>query len=629
MDFRNNFITKIEKWATIFFFSASVFVMSLLMQALILTWLSQFKIVYLLFSILISSIISIIFSYFVKKDINVLPRLSIYVLIVILLVCLVGIFFPHETFGGRDEGSYSNMAVMLSKNNNLLFPSYLRSIIGNQIGEDTQKVVTITTPAYYVWLAIQNVLFGLQWMLRSNIILVSLGLCSLFLVSFLLSNKKSLGFITVVLYASTMPFLWFFRETMSENLAFFLLWTSIAFLFIFFKTKRWIYLIALMLGTWLFSFTRLEGALIQFTTFIVFSTILLITKIFPLGKKLLIISIYFAVICSYLLISNPFSNNSNLGANITHVSTLLKKSISPNLITQAGTKNNGTISKNIKLEDRFPIFIIQMLAKYNLVLILFLIFLIIPLIVFDKKMDKNNKIYFIGLLIILSPEFYKFINPSVSLDQPWLYRRYIYALLPMGYLSFSILFNKLMSRKLLIFFTTIFFMINIILSSKIIFLKNNWSITEKIEKLTKNISPKGAFVIVKEWSILNNYYFNSYLIYHRGIRTLVRYMIDDKIWSPEEKKYNGVSYNKLFLLSDKETESFKDFKLLKIDNVEVEYKQIEPNCKQSHVINQLESSVSNMIYLPYQDVISYCSKTDNDILDVKKKIFLYELMNKK
>lgn len=628
MDFRNNFIIKIEKWATIFFFSASIFVVSLLMQALILAWLSQFKIIYLLFSIFISSIISIIFSYFTKKDINVLPRLSIYVLMIILLICLIGIFFPHETFGGRDEGSYSNIAVMLSKNNNLLFPSYLRTVIENQIGEDTQKVVTITTPAYYVWLAIQNVLFGLQWMLRSNIILVSLGLCSLFLVSFLLSNKKSLGFITIILYTSSMPFLWFFRETMSENLAFFLLWTSIAFLFIFFKTKRLIYLIALMLGTWIFSFTRLEGVLIQFTIFLVFSTILLITKIFPLKKKLLIILIYFIVIISFVLISNPFSNNSNLRANITHVSTLLKKSISPNLITQTQTQNNGTISKNITLQDRFPIFFILMLAKYNLVLILFSIFLISPLIVFDKKISRDNKIYFIGLLIILSPEFYKFINLSVSLDQPWLYRRYVYALLPMGYLSFSILFNKLMSRKLLIFFIAIFFIINIVLSSKIITLKNNWSMTEKIEKLTKNIS-LNDFVILKEWTILNNYYPNAYLIYHKEIRTLFRYLIDDRLWLPREKKYNGVLYNKLFLLSDKDPDSFKDFKLLKIDSVEIEYKQLEPNCKQSFVINQLESKVSNMIYLPFQYVVSFCSKTDNDILEVKKEIFLYELINKK
>ena len=424
-----------------------------------------------------------------------------------------------------------------------------------------------------------------------------------------------------------MPFLWFFRETMSENLAFFLLWTSIAFLLIFFKTKRWIYLIALMLGAWVFSFTRLEGALIQFTTFIVFSTILLITKIFPLKKKLLIILIYFIVIVSFVLISNPFGNNSNLRANITHVSTLLKKSISPNLITQTGIKNNKNISKNIKLEDRFPIFIILMLTKYNLVLILFLIFLIIPLITFDKKMDKNNKIYLIRLLIILSPEFYKFINPSVSLDQPWLYRRYVYALLPLGYLSFSILFNKLMSRKFLIFFTAIFFIINIILSSKIIKLKNNWSMTEKIERLTKNISPKD-FVIVENYNILDNYYPNSYITYQKQTRILFNEVIIKEKWSPKENKYMGFSYNKLFLLSDKEINNYKDFKLLKINSVDVKYKQLEPNCKLNLLKIETDPKNDSLISLPYSYVISYCNKTDNNILEVKKKIFLYELINK-
>ncbi len=628
MNFENNFIKSIEKWVTIFFFSASVFVIFLLVQGLILAWLNQFKILYLLFSTLISSILSITFFYFTKKDINFLPRISIQVIVIIILICSIGILFPHETFGGRDEGSYSNIAVMLSKNNNLLFPQHIRSVIINYIGEDVQKVVTVTTPAYYVWLAIQNVLLGLQWMLRSNVVLISLGLCSLFLVALSIS-KKSLGFITVVLYVSSMPFLWFFRETMSENLAFFLLWTSIAFLFIFFKTKRWTYLIGLILGTWLFSFTRLEGVLIQFTTFLVFSTALLITEIFSLKKKLLIILVYFIVISSFLLISNPFGKGSNLSVNIVHVSTLLKRSIPTNLITETKTENKNTNSKNITLEKRFTIFFILMLTKYNLVLILFSIFLIMPQIFFDKKISKTNKVYFVCLLLILSPEFYKFINLSVTLEQPWLYRRYVYALLPMGYLSFSILFNKLVSRKLLTLFVAILFIINIVLSSKIITLKNNWSITEKIEKLTKNIAPKDDFIVIKDWTILNNYYPISYLTYHKAIRGLVRDMINPRVWLPKEKKFKGIPYNRLFLLSDKEPDSFKDFKLLKIDNAEIEYKQLEPNCKQNFVVGQLESKVSNMIYLPYQDVISYCSKIDNDILDIKKKIFLYELINKK
>jgi len=628
MDIGNNLIKHIEKWGTLFFFSASVFVMFLLLQGLILSWLSQFKIIYLLLSVLISFTLGIIFFHLVKKDINRLPRLSVSVLTIIILICLIGILFPHETFGGRDEGSYSNIAVMLSKNNNLLFSLNIRSAIGNYLGLDTQNIVAVATPAYYVWLAIQNVFFGLQWMLRSNIILVALGLCSLYFVSSLFT-KKSLSFIVVILYASCIPFLWFFRETMSENLAFFLLWTSIVFLFTFHKTKRDIYLIGLMLATWLFSFTRLEGFLIQITTFFVFTFILLITKKFSLKRNLIIILVYFIVISSSLLIQKPFNSNSFLRTNFHNVGFLVKRSFSVVRVNENTKQRNETIPKKIKFVDRIPFFSIQMLAKYNLVIVLFSIFLILPLIVIDKKIDKINKIYIIGLFIILLPEFYKFFDPSVTMEQPWMYRRYLYALLPVGYLCFTVLLSRLMSRKFMIFFTVLLFLLNIFLSRNIIFFKNNWSITEQLNKIIKTISPSDDFVVVKEWTILDNYYPTTYLIYHKGMRALVRYMIDEKAWLPEEKKYKGFPYKNLFLLSDKEPDNYKNFKLIKIDSIDVKYKQLQPNCILSSLNSELGLLSTNFYLLPYSDAVTYCSKTDNEILDVEKKIYLYELTNKK
>jgi len=426
-----------------------------------------------------------------------------------------------------------------------------------------------------------------------------------------------------------MPFLWFFRETMTENIAFFFLWTSIAFLFTFFRTKRNIYLVGLILGMWLFSFTRLEGLLIQVTTFLVFSSILLFTKAFPLKRKLLTLLVYFVIIVSSLLASKSFANNSYLNSTIPNVEFLLKRSIPSVKISENVKKYNDVIPKEIRLTDRMTAFAINMLAKYNLVIVLFSIFLIIPLIAIDKKMGKNNKIYLIGLLFILSPEFYKFIDPSVTMEQPWMYRRYLYALLPMGYLCFTILLSKRMSRKFMLFLTAVLFIVNILLSRKILFIKNNWSMSEQLDEVIKNISPKEDFVIIKEWTILNNYYPTTYLTYFKDIRAVVRHQIVNGTWLPETKKFKGVPYNKLFLLSDKEAESFEDFKLSIIDNVVIKYKQLEPNCILPILNSDLGLSGANLYSLPYQDSIAFCSKTDNDILDVEKKIYLYELTNKK
>lgn len=613
---KNSIIEKIEKWATIFFFCASVFVMILLAQALILTWLGKFEIPYLLPSVFTSLILTIFFFFFVKKDINTLPRLSIYVLIIVLLVSLIGILFPHDTSGGRDEGGYSGIAVMLSKNNNnFLMPSNLFGaplILNDQL---KPTVASVSTPSYMVWLAIHNIFFGFQWLLRGNIPLTILSLCSLYLVSSLFT-KKSISLIVVALFSSSLPFLWFMRETMSENLSLFLLWTSMVFFFVFFRTKRNVYLVGLILGMWLFSFTRLEGILIQLTTFLVFSSILLITRTFPLRRKLLTILIYFVIIVSTSLTSKSFAHNSYLNTTIPIVEHVIKQSISKPYAEP--------IRKEIVLADRIPVFAIQMLAKYNLVLILFSILLIVPLLFLDKKRTKEEKIFIIGLLIIISPEYYKFIDPSVTLEQPWMYRRYLYALLPMGYLCFSILTYKLLGQKLWTVLLGVFIIINIFLSSKIITLKNNWGVKEQMEKLTKNIS-SDDFVIVKNWTVLNDYFPMSFLTYHKEAGTLVREMIVKEEWLPQEHKYKGIPYNKLFFLSDNEDDIFKGFKLLKINSVEVDYKQLKPNCVLYLLNNELGLNIRDYYYLPYSNVTSHCNKTDNEISEIRKKIFLYEM----
>lgn len=625
MDIGNNFIKRVEQWATVFFFSASMFVMFLLMQALILTWLGQFKILYLLLSILISSILTTVFIYFVKKDINRFARLNIPVLIIILLICLIGIFSPHDSLGGADEGAYSGLAIILSRYNSISVPSYLFHAPLAYGSPEQNVIFNSTSPLYVVWLAAQKILFGTGWMLRSNVILVFLGLCSLFLVSSLIT-KKSLAFITVLLYSTCMPFLWFSRETMTENMVFFLLWTSIAFLLTFFRTKRNIYLVGLILGMWLFSFTRPEGILIQLTAFLVFSSILLTTKAFSLRRKLLIILIYFVIIASTVLTSKSFANNSYLSKAIADVEYLSKRSFPSIQLIKNIKDHSDVVGKQIKLADRMPVFVMQMLAKYNLTLILFSIPLILPLILLDKKMAKKSKIYLIGLLIILSPEFYKFLNPVATLTQPWMYRRYFYALLPMGYLCFLILLNKLMNRKLLLFLFSVFLIINILLSSKIIMLKNNWGVTEKIEKLTQNISPKD-FIIIDGRRVAGYYYPTSFLAYHKLIRNLYTDWIEVGDWSPKEKKYQGIPYSKLFLLSDIEDKKYKDFKLEKIDSAEIESRQLQPNCQLNELRNELKLKSTDQEQLPYLDVIKYCSKTDNEIIDLKKKIFLYELIN--
>lgn len=594
---------------------------------MILMWLGQFEITYVSISIFISLIISGLFSIFLRKDINIIPRISIWVVVIISLVCLIGLLFPHETFGGRDEGQYPGYAVMLAKNGNLQIPDYLRTTIGDYMGFNTQTRISYETPVYIVWLGIQSLLFGTQWMLRSNVVLVGLGLGFLFLTSSFIT-KKSLSLITILLFTTCLPFLWFFRETMTENMAFFLLWTSIVFLFTMIRTGRSLYLIGLILGMWLFSLTRLEGVLIQLTTLLVI-LFMVVIKVISLKKVWLMILVYLLVIGSSIFISNPFNQNSLFRKVAVHVYSLIQHTISPTVGIQQfnfdNIINTTIVASSIILKDRIPHFVVQMLTKYNLALILLSIFLIMPSL-FTNRKKINKNIYLIGLIIIISPEFYKFIDPSVTMEQPWMYRRYIYALLPMGYLCFTMYFKKIVNIKLFLLLCFFLLTVNIILSAKIITLKNNWDITSKVENITSDISPKSDFVIIRDWEILHNYFPTTYLTYFKEARALVRDQIAEESWSPKEKKYMNFTYDKLYLLSSKKLDKYENFRLVERKVIDLEYNQLEPNCKLNLLKSKINFSYIDLTYLPYQEVISFCSQVDNRIIETKNKLILYELI---
>lgn len=605
-----------QKKLTLFFLTANIFVALLLAQAVILTFVNQFKLPLILFAAAISLILSkVLFSRF-KRDIKFFPSLTRPAMLIIFLVLLILIFFPHDTFGGRDESVYSNLAVSSADYGSLQLPSYL-----NHLHNDYVERMRTMLPGYTIWLAIQKILFGNHWLLRSNLVLVVLGLGSLFLTASLLGGKTA-GLITITLYSFSMPFLWFSRETMTENLSFFLLWSLILSLLIFLKTRRLIYLFGLLISSWLFALTRMEAFFMQFSLVLVLLLIVLIVKKVPRKKISFIVLIYLFLIGLNFLFLNRvyyqvyFKYFENI---IPGIKYHVEKDVVP-----LPTRILANQTKEIKLVDKMPMFFAQMLAKYNLVLVLFSIFLLIPLFI-GKKISINNKIYLISLLVLISPEFFKFINPRVTLDQPWLYRRYVYALLPFGYMCLAMFLNQFRKRKFLIIAFSGLFVINLILAKDIIFLKNNWLIIDKMEEITENVSEKD-FVIIRNWT-LGYYYPGSYLIIQKRIRSTFTSQINSSQFIPQKKFFNGVPYEKVFLLSNEKNEKYLNFKVTEIKQVNLKYQQLQPSCKLYLLGEQLDAyNIYDYDFLPYAEVINYCRRPGNEIIKYDEKLYLYELI---
>ena len=114
-----------QKKITQFLLTANLFVMLLFSQAVVLALVNQFKLPLVIFSVIISLVLSRIFFSFFKRDIKLFPNFTVPAILIIFLVSFILIFFPHDTFGGRDEATYSNLAVSLANSGSLELPSYL------------------------------------------------------------------------------------------------------------------------------------------------------------------------------------------------------------------------------------------------------------------------------------------------------------------------------------------------------------------------------------------------------------------------------------------------------------------------------------------------------------------------
>ena len=628
----------LEKWATRFLLLASIFISVLLVEATVLALVNQFKTVFIYFSLIPAFIIAMLFSIPLKRDVKLLPDATLPIILILFLISLILIFFPHDTFGGRDEAVYANLASHLVDNSSLKLPLYLNNLPDNFV----EKVRT-WHQEYPIWLGTQEILFGTGWMLRSNVIIIILGLFSFFLVSSYLGGKKN-GLISTILFSSSMPFLWFSRETMSENLSFFLLWSIILFLLLSLKTKNHIYLIPVFIYSWLFGLTRFEGFLLQFVLLFVLFSLLFLKKI-NFEKILVIISIGILVLVTNIYIANDIFLPSFLKNDVPQVSESIKRDISSLISTKLVGNNNYPFfsAKSESLSHKYPFFIFQMLAKYNLILIILSIFLITAqFLIRFKKLEKSKKFFFI-ILILLLPEFYKLISPNVTLDQPWLYRRYMYALLPFGYICFLILLDNFINKKL--FFTLLgsLIMINIVLSSPILFLKNNWLLVDKLNEITKDIS-RDDFIIVDK-SPLVYYSPGSFLMINKGIRSAASSILWTRDFAPEKKLFSGLAYNKIFLLSANDQAIYpsfeivsrktlgipiySSFEIVSRKSVDVEYTQLIPSCQLFLLGSEIGSvNLYNIGILPFSSVEKYCSQPKNEIVEHKDKLYLYELTYK-
>lgn len=343
--------------------------------------------------------------------------------LIVLTVSLLAIFvFSHFTtptiFSGRDQGSLSGAAIYLSQNHRLDFSFEAEKsffdIYGtgkalnfpgfNYLSDGSLK--TSFPLGYVSWLAIFYSLFGLNGFIVAN------GLTFLiFILSFYLMARiflKSGSAVTLILLILTsFVFSWFFKFTLSENLALGFLWFSIYEFILFLKNEERFFLVAAFLSMGLLTFARIEA--------LAFFFMMIVALFFKYKNWKKILS---AVGWKTISVAGGI-------ATIYLISLWINKEFFV-ILAKAVLKPFFEIGSDLpKTRDAFSFFYVSHIfivyALFN--------FLILGIagIIYAFRQKKWELL--VPFLIVLPTFVYLFL-PNISADSPWMLRRFLFAVIP-------------------------------------------------------------------------------------------------------------------------------------------------------------------------------------------------------
>ena len=456
------------------------------------------------------------------------------VIIISLITSLTACYFAAPTvFGGRDQGAIAIAAINLTKFKSFtfstpvskdLFQKYGSGKALNFPGFDYTKDGRLASrfpKAYIVYLAGCYSLFGLKGIQFVNFVPLFLffTLFWLTLRQFFPEKISFLGFLTATTF---FPFLWFAKYTLTEIFMLFLVWTGIYFLLKFqgstLKSEKvepfYLYISLAVFG--LSALARIEG--------IVFYLLAVIYSLFLLSSRAQSRDLR-ALANSKPLPANADSSTrsdatSELSRNdkmktlliiFTLFLLILYGSLnfpafldSAKNIVKAFLPNS---TKNSALSINLYSHLFTLFLNYG-----FLIYVVLGMagiILLAKKIRNNwTKPEFL-IISILFPSYFYFISPMISLDDPWLFRRFVFSVFP-SLIFYSIYFlNRYNKNKILI--NAIFAALiisNLLITSQYVTYSENKNLLPQVESLSKKFGDNDLILIDRlasgsGWSLIS------------------------------------------------------------------------------------------------------------------------------
>jgi len=371
-----------------------------------------------------------LWAYFSQKIVFKFDKEKTVVFSIIFLVSLIFLSFSVPTiFSGRDQGSLSEASIRLVQNHQLEFSTPASQEFFKIYGDgkalnfpgfdylQNGNLITHFPVGYIAWLGVFFSIFGYSGLMLANLVSFIIFAYSFYLLLKLFCQKRSSLYFGLAIFLSSFVFYLFFKFTLSENLAWMLVWFAIWKFSLFWKKGEEVDLFLAILTMGIFLTVRIEA---------VFFLLMMLAMLFWKRKKVFEKKLnYFlsGIFLFYVLVI--FANqNFYLGVAKALIKPFLETGKSVNVFTWW--------SQEKYLSDIFSLY--GMLA--------ILAFGILGILYFRKK--KMHE-FFLPLIVVLPSLFY-LIAPNISFDHPWMLRRFAFSVYPI-FLFLTIVFLDILFKK--------------------------------------------------------------------------------------------------------------------------------------------------------------------------------------
>lgn len=492
---------------------------------------------------------------FNKYALKINPRFFLIFFISLISVFVFAYYTVPTIFSGRDQGALSEAAIQLSKNHRLTFSFPAEKEFFKIYGPGKAlnfpgfnytpkgELMTQFPLGYVSWLAIFYSLIGLNGFIVANSITFLIFIFSFYLLArYYLRPSSAISALLLVL--TSFVFSWFFKFTLSENLALMLTWFGLYEFVLFTRNKERFYLLASLASFSILVFTRIEA--LGFLA-VIMAILLIKYKDWKylffviIGKKLLLLLGGFLMLYFF-----------NLVIDTQSYLMILKNIFGPFISLSKGLADYSDETSISLLET--TLYSIKILFSYAL-----FNFIFFGLIGFFYLLHQKNLKVLIPFLIIL-PTFAYIIHPSISSDHPWMLRRFVFSIIPISILYAVWLLDWFFRKRIYFYlFTSLMFATNLLVFIPYLKISPNKNLLPQIQEISNNFKGSDLILVDRDatgdgWSMMTgplNFLYGKQAVYFFNPKDLAKI---------DREKFSAT----YLIIPDNKLDSYKNSSLFKL-----------------------------------------------------------------